>query len=395
MQYRTAFFLARAKDYCFKNWTLIGSKLDMGVPVQDIKITELKEKSLDSIENEFLASCNAYPYYESIIESPEIRSGFDFHSCIPSWNAYVPKGSWLVPELSVRILGRWSSWIKMAYWAPDSSVIEATSLETNSTKGIAVATDTINLEHPANAFKFRIRLCSLKNDILPDINNLPKIFALSLAYSDLKPNADQILKIQAEEKNKETAKGIILDTVPCCSQMVYPDGGNVWCSPTSVAMVLAYWQKDTRSCECIVRAAVAGVYDKVYGGHGNWSFNVAYAANQPGIEAYAIRFSTLSALEPWIKNATPVVISISWNNEEGRILSGAPVTKSSGHLTTLVGFDSNGDPVMNEPASPSNETVRRIYKRNELETRWLAASGGLAYIIYPSGVADEDRARLF
>ena len=49
--------------------------------------------------------------------------------------------------------------------------------------------------------------------------------------------------------------------VPECSQMVYPDGGTVWCSPTSVSMVLAYWQQETGPCEPRVRATVAGVFD--------------------------------------------------------------------------------------------------------------------------------------
>ena len=60
--------------------------------------------------------------------------------------------------------------------------------------------------------------------------------------------------------------------------MVYPDGGEVWCSPTSTSMVLAYWAGDTGPCEPRVRAAVEGVYDWVYDGHGNWPFNTAYAA---------------------------------------------------------------------------------------------------------------------
>lgn len=68
--------------------------------------------------------------------------------------------------------------------------------------------------------------------------------------------------------------------VPEFSQMVYPDGGPVWCSPTSVSMVLAYWLRETGPCEPRVRAAVAGVYDWLYDGHGNWPFNTAYASSR-------------------------------------------------------------------------------------------------------------------
>ena len=75
-------------------------------------------------------------------------------------------------------------------------------------------------------------------------------------------------------------------TVPEHSQMVYPDGGNVWCSPTSVSMVLAYWNgylgqiPATGPIETRPRRTVDGVYDWIYDGHGNWPFNTACAAHR-------------------------------------------------------------------------------------------------------------------
>ena len=106
---------------------------------------------------------------------------------------------------------------------------------------------------------------------------------------------------------------------------------------------------------------MAGVYDGVYGGHGNWSFNVAYAGSAPGMEAYVARFSGLDRLEPWLAAGVPLVLSVAWDNGAGRPITAAPVPRTSGHLTTLIGFDADGDAVMHEPASPSNETVRRVY----------------------------------
>src|SRR5207248_2899951 len=91
--------------------------------------------------------------------------------------------------------------------------------------------------------------------------------------------------------------GRILD-VPACTQS-YPDGGEGWCSPTSISMVVGYWAHDAGPCEPRVRAAVDGVYDWVYDGHGNWPFNTAYAAGR-GLEAYVTRFRSLADAEPWI-----------------------------------------------------------------------------------------------
>ena len=68
---------------------------------------------------------------------------------------------------------------------------------------------------------------------------------------------------------------------------------------------------------------------------------------------------------------------------------------TSGHLIVIVGFTSTGDVIVNDPASSSDDVVRNIYKRSQLETDWLrtkriradgstgSGSGGVAYLIKP------------
>ena len=167
--------------------------------------------------------------------------------------------------------------------------------------------------------------------------------------------------------------------VPACTQS-YPDGDSGWCSPTSISMIVGYWEKDAGPCEPKVRAAVGGVYDWVYEGHGNWPFNTAYAAAR-GLEAYVTRFRSLADAEPWIAAGVPVGLSYAW---EPGMLGGAPVSRSAGHLGVLVGFDASGDPVVNDPAG-KGDSVRRTYRRAELENVWLGHSGGTAYLAYPPG----------
>jgi hypothetical protein len=130
-----------------------------------------------------------------------------------------------------------------------------------------------------------------------------------------------------------------------------------------------------------VRAAVDGVYDWIYEGHGNWPFNTAYAAAR-GLEGAVARFASLAEAEPWIAAGVPVGMSYAW---KPGMLSGAPVRSSDGHLGVLVGFDGNGDPVVNDPAGKGDAAVRRTYKRAELENVWLGHSGGAAYLAYPPG----------
>jgi hypothetical protein len=165
--------------------------------------------------------------------------------------------------------------------------------------------------------------------------------------------------------------------------MVYPDGGEVWCSPTSVAMVLGYWQGEgaagAGACAERVRGAVEGVYDRVYRGHGNWPFNTAYAATQ-GMGAFVARLPGFAAAEAWIAAAVPLVLSYGWGRGE---LAGAPLPASNGHLAVLAGFDAAGDPVVYDPAAPRDDAVRRTYPRRQLEALWLSRSGGAAYIIAP------------
>jgi hypothetical protein len=145
-------------------------------------------------------------------------------------------------------------------------------------------------------------------------------------------------------------------------------------------MVLGYWQKSQDPCELRVRSAVEGVFDWVYDGHGNWVFNTAYASSQ-NLQGFVARFTSLSQLEPWIAAGVPVVFSFAWKAGE---LTGAPLPKSDGHLAVLVGFDAAGNPIVNDPAADQNEEVRRIYRRQELETLWLQYSGGTVYLIYPA-----------
>ena len=161
--------------------------------------------------------------------------------------------------------------------------------------------------------------------------------------------------------------------------MVYADGGRAWCSPTSTSMIVGYWLRDERPCEPRVRAAVAGVYDPTYRGHGNWPFNTAYAASQ-GLEAYVARLESMAQAEPWIAAGVPVAFSFAFKVGE---LPGAPISSTNGHLAVLVGFDAAGNPIVNDPAAPADRSVRRVYPRGALEGVWLGASGGTVYLIYP------------
>jgi len=249
-----------------------------------------------------------------------------------------------------------------------------------------VATDTLILRRGVTATAFQL---SIRLHRSPGTQDPPQLYAL-YATTSSSPAPPAAL-------SRPTLTNTLVP-LPQCSQMVYPDGGEVWCSPTSVSMVLAHWLSDDSSCEPRVRAAVAGVYDPVYRGHGNWPFNTAYAfhaargqASDAGgvqktdidLEAYVIRLSDLAAAEPYLAAGIPLILSYGWRPGE---LTGAPIATSNGHLVVLAGFDSRGDPIVHDPAAPTNATVRRTYRRAEVERLWQSHSAGTTYAIHPPGL---------
>lgn len=311
--------------------------------------------------------------------SPEMSANFNFQEAIASWNARTPTGTWIEVDISARLNGRWTKWYILGIWAEDYSTIQRHSVSLQGDSDGYVATDTLvltNKEETAEAFRLNLKLFSVDN------NTTPTLSYASVAYSTTPPKQAGVSSGIADLWNT-------LIGVPECSQMVYPDGGNVWCSPTSVAMVLKYWTQNGQPCNVWVPATLAGVYDRVYDGYGNWPFNTAYAAtlsafNDPdGLEASVRRFTSLAEAEPWVAAGVPVIVSYAWGKND---LTGAAVSSSGGHLSVLVGFDGSGNPIINDPAAASDGDVQRTYLRSEFEPLWLQASGGTVYLIYPPGL---------
>ena len=47
----------------------------------------------------------------------------------------------------------------------------------------------------------------------------------------------------------------------------------------------------------------------------------------------------------------------------------------------IAGFTRTGNVVVNDPAAPSNASVRRIYDRGQFERAWLRKSSGTVYVV--------------
>ena len=323
---------------------------------------------------------NAGSFRVGEVTSPAVATDFGFTEAIASWNADTPDGTWIETQIQAEIDGRWTKWYSLGIWADDYTTIHRHSVRLQGDTDGFVAVDTLILNGkkapPADAYRLKVRLFS-------ENTNAPTVRNVSLAYSTTAVAPETL-----EAGNPATWNHVL--TVPECSQDMYPgEGGEVWCSPTSTSMVLGSWGDGAPNCSVRVHAAVEGVFDWIYDGHGNWPFNTAYAATQTtgsgALEGYVVRFTSMRQLETWITAGIPVVISYAWKKSE---LDNVSVGSSDGHLAVIVGFDPDGNPVVNDPAEPAgDDAVQRTYNRAQLESLWLEHSGGTAYLMYPAGHA--------
>ncbi len=312
---------------------------------------------------------NGSTFFMGEATSPVVPTTFGYQGAIPSWNVDTPPGTWVETMLRVETQGHWSKWYSLGIWASDTSTIRRHSVDDQDDNDAEIYTDLLVLKDEptgSRAYQVKIRLFSTTPEISASIRRM----TVTLSTVPEKPTV-----LQPGDPSKWGTE----IALPECSQMVYPDGGEVWCSPTSLSMVLGYWLKRSDPCEFQVRPAVEGVYDWIYDGHGNWPFNTAYAAAQ-GLESTVARFQSMAELEGWIAAQVPVVFSFGWEDGE---LKGAAIKRSSGHLAVLVGFDAQGNPIVNDPAAKTDDAVKRTYNRAELESLWLEYSGGTVYLVHP------------
>ncbi len=327
--------------------------------------------------------------------SPVVRGNFPLTELIASWNADTPKGTWV--EVNARgrdESGRRTGWFVMGRWARDDTeaggAINRTSLGGQGTDVATVWTDTLHLQDDHTLHDIQLRVQLMRKESLHHGPTVSFLGAVSSALPDdaTVPVSPRLLR-----------RPVTLD-VPTYSQELhngqypeYDNGGEAWCSPTSTSMVVASWHRGPTKRQMSwvepmkdpqVAYAARNTYDYTYEGCGNWPFNAAYAASF-GLEGFVTRLRSLREAELFIAQGIPLVTSVSFDSSE---LDGAGYS-TGGHLMVLVGFDEDGNPVMNDPAShliPSDDQVRVTYDRGQFENVWVPRSGGTVYVIRPPWV---------
>ncbi|MFF3910430.1 peptidase C39 family protein [Streptomyces sp. NPDC001848] len=333
--------------------------------------------------------------------SPAHRLAVPSTEAIASWNAHTPTGTWLQVELKGTYSdGTDTPWYVMGRWASGDQDIRRTSVDGQSDGRSAIRTDTFAVADPASGLRlvsYRLRLTLYR---APGTRITPTVWRLGAMGSDI-PDRFTV---------PASTPGITAELiVPRYSQEIhkgqypeYDNGGEAWCSPTSSQMIIEYWGRrlmpeqlswvDPSYADPQVCHAARFTYDHQYRGCGNWPFNAAYAATFEDLRGVVTRLSSLTDLETLIAAGIPAMTSQSFLKDE---LTGAGYG-TSGHLMTVIGFTADGDVIANDPAAPSDEAVRRVYRRREFENIWLrtkrynasgkvaSGTGGVCYLYFPA-----------
>jgi hypothetical protein len=320
--------------------------------------------------------------------SPFVRPGFGFREMIPSWSARSRNGTWLQPEVRIRTRsGRLGDWDVLGHWQGRINGLHDATLGSQQDDVAGVSVDTVKTHSAAKAWQLRLTLYRRAGTA-----RSPVVSSVSGVASTPPPSRHRV-------SAPGRARGTVLG-VRRYSQMIhkghYPQwggGGEAWCSPTSMAMVLASWGRGpTRKQYAWVKSshgnpqvdhAARMTYDHRYRGTGNWAFTAAYAGTR-GLDAFVTRLRSLRAAERYIDARIPLVLSIAFGPGE---LDGAPIGSSNGHLLVLRGFTKSGRPIVNDPAAPRNRSVRRVYSRAQLERAWITSTAGTAYVARPARVS--------
>ncbi|GGF52080.1 membrane protein [Marmoricola endophyticus] len=311
-----------------------------------------------------------------------VTPGTSFTELIASWKATTAPGSFVRIGLQAKTTaGTYTSVDDTATWAEQDDVVRRASASAQPDDTASVATDTFKAHAGTRFVAWRMRVVLTRPAGKPG----PSVVKVGGVASTPTPWSGH---------TSAPLYGARTLAVPTYSQMThrgeypqYGNGGEAWCSPTSVAMLLGYYKRLPPASSYAWVAAgdadryVDGVarmtYDYAYQGTGNWPFNTAVAATYAG-DAFVTRLTSLRDVEQLVHAGIPVAISVSFGKGE---LSGAPISASNGHLVVVSGFTAAGNPVVNDPAGPSNGSVRRTYDRGQLERAWMGHSYGTAYIV--------------
>lgn len=297
-----------------------------------------------------------------VIDSPPsltgdtaIPLGVAFTELVPSWNIEAPQGGHALIDVRVAPSesDEWSPWVRVGHvGAPPQGDAPVRRWEWGS-----VAVDTVLTDRPCMLAQVRVSAS-------PGV----RVHRLALAATqDLGP-----MPAEAVSSPPAAAAETVRYDVPFRSQHTErPELAGRLCSPTSLAMVLAY-----HGSEGDVQRVADLVLDPDFDLYGNWPRNVQ-AAFELGVPGYVARFSDWAEVERSLAQHGPMVISLQAQPGE---LPGAPYESTEGHLIVLRGFDEAGHALVSDPAVGLAQEGELLYSRAALTVCWFGRAAGTAYV---------------
>ncbi|SBT53661.1 C39 family peptidase [Micromonospora auratinigra] len=348
-------------------------------------------------------SGTAAGYEWSTWTSPVVPVGFLVDEVVPSWTGDTPPGCWLRVQLRA-----WddaaptTDWYDLGHWAADESTIHRSSVPGQVRDEAWAKEDTFGLlRSAATGWQLRVTLHRRAGlAVTPVLRTIGAVASAEADRNEVDPGGDPGGPgddAAGPGDGPADGRGRVLD-VPRYSQRRHAGGetrwgggGDSWCSPTCVTMVLDFWATgptpdryawvDPPGHRPVVVHAARHCYDHAYRGAGNWPFNTAYAGRH-GVDAFVTRLRHLGEAERFVAAGIPLVVSGAFTRGQVPGLD----YDTRGHLMVLVGFTADGDPVLNDPYAPDDEAVRRTVPRGPFEAAWQGGSGGITYVIRPERV---------
>lgn len=303
--------------------------------------------------------------------TPIIKPGFPFSNLVLSWNAEkLPDKTALDFEVAVSADSQtWYVFQYLVYGLYDSSRFgDFAQLPTYIANIGQMATDELELDKPMKFARVTAKAA------IPDDSSRIFLRRLSLCFAS--DNSSWSDYRDHKSKQLESPISTVKLSVPYYAQRNLPrDISSDCCSPTSVAMVLNYFDKNVDP-ETFSRS----VYDPYHDMYGNWPYNVQAAYIAGMSKTWVEIHSGFDEIYEEIHDGKPVVISIAYGYDE---LPNSPVHEVTvGHLIAVVGFDGPNNVICNDPAGHGPEDGIIRYPRKELEKVWIN-HGGVAYHLWP------------
>lgn len=221
-----------------------------------------------------------------------------------------------------------------------------------ATAAVKAAIDLLHIRTPLQAATLHLRVHGVPSEA-------PALLSVSVRHQGAVPVPTR----------RDTALA-----VPRQSQMVLrPALASRVCSPTSVAMILAYYGHSPDLYDVI-----AAAHHQPSGLYGVWPANIHAAARQ-GLVGYLLHFPSWEAAHALLDAGFPIVASVRYEAGE---LSRAAIERTAGHLLVVRGCA--GDTVLvNDPAAATEAEVARAYDLGEFCKIWLERSA-VGYVLFPA-----------